>query len=132
MFDYLVSTAMESQFPNLWPVISLWLAGKCIYNFLRKRYIELGLYETGADFQMTAIALIASAPFVVLTGFTPMVGISLNIALRLTENMVLMPVLTHIFAYLIRCLFASVVEVAFCSAAWNFYLKGYIDRTIWS
>lgn len=132
MFDYLFSTAMESQFPNLWPVISLYLAGKCIYSFLRKRYIELGLYETGADFQMTAIAVIASAPFVVLTGFAPMEGISLNIALRLTENMVLMPGLTHILAYLIRCLFAAVIEVAFFSAAWNFYLKGYIDRTVWS
>lgn len=132
MFDYLVSTAMESQFPNLWPVISLWLAGKCIYNFLRKRYIELGLYETGADFQMTAIALIASAPFVALTGFTPMVRLSLNIAARFAENMILMPVLTHILAYLIRCLFASIIEVAICSVAWNFYLRKYIDRKVQS
>lgn len=132
MFNHLFSAAIESQFPNLWPGFSLWLAGKCIYSFLRKRYIELGLYETGADFQMTAIALIVSAPFVVLTGFTPMVGISLNIALRLTENMVLMPVLTHILAYFIRCLFASIVEVAICFSAWNFYLKKYIDRKICS
>ena len=132
MFDYLFSTAMESQFSILWSVISLCLAGKCIYNFIRKRYIELDLYEAGTEFQMTAIALIASAPFVALTGFTPIVGISLNIALRLTENMVLMPVLTHILAYFIRCLFASIVEVAFCSAAWNFYLRKYIDRKVQS
>lgn len=127
MLDYLFSTVMESRFPNLWPVISLLLAGKCIYNFLRKHYIELGLYETGAEIQMTGIALLTSVPFAILPGFDPM-GISLNIALWLTENIILTPILLHVLAYVIRCLFATIVETVFCSIVWNLYLNGYFDR----
>ena len=131
---------MESLIPknHLLRKIDRMVSFDFIYDLLAPYYPATGRpsIDPASMFKMLlmppCLALIASSPFVALTGFTPIVGISLNIALRLTENMVLMPVLTHILAYFIRCLFASIVEVAFCSAAWNFYLRKYIDRKVQS
>lgn len=127
MEEYIISEILGKIFPAAWPVISYFLFGKNIYGYVKNKYYELGLYEADADSKISGIAWIATILFMILSTFD-IGGISSNIASQLTSD----PLLLFLLPYVLRWLSATIIDFIFCIVAWHFYLRQYIENSIYA
>lgn len=127
MEELIMSEFFSIAFPTTWAVLSLILFGKNVFCFVKDKYHDHGMYEGDADTWISGIAFGATIVFV-LFSVIDFTGLASLIAKQLSSD----PIVAYLLSYPLRWAIATVVDLIFCSIAWNIYLRHYIDRSIYA
>ena len=127
MEELIISDILSHLFPAFWPVVSYFLFGNTVFSYMKNRYHDHGLYELDADDRISGISFLATIVFMLFASFD-ITGFAKIFANLISD----IPAFVFILSYTLRWAIAYVIELVFCSVAWNLYLKNYIERSIYS